>query len=31
MKVFKLFDEDNIGYITFKSLKKVCQELGENL
>mmetsp|Transcript_39442 Transcript_39442/g.84055 ORF Transcript_39442/g.84055 Transcript_39442/m.84055 type:complete len:93 (+) Transcript_39442:2-280(+) len=31
MKVFQLFDEDNTGFITFKNLKKICQELGENL
>jgi len=31
MKVFKLFDEDNSGYITFRNLKRICQELGENL
>jgi len=30
-KVFQLFDEDKSGFITFKSLKKICQELGENL
>jgi len=30
-KVFKLFDEDNTGFITFRNLKKICQELGENL
>jgi centrin-1 len=30
-KVFKLFDEDNSGFITFRALKRVCQELGENL
>jgi len=30
-KVFQLFDEDKTGFITFKNLKKVCQELGENL
>ncbi len=30
-KVFKLFDEDNTGYITFRNLKKICQDLGENL
>jgi len=30
-KVFKLFDEENSGFITFRSLKKICQELGENL
>lgn len=30
-KVFRLFDEDNSGFITFRSLKKVCSELGEGL
>jgi hypothetical protein len=27
----QLFDEENNGYINFKNLKKICQELGENL
>eukprot|EP01083_Nonionella_stella_P034740 94990_1 len=31
MKVFKLFDEDDTGYITFRNLKRICQELGEDL
>lgn len=31
MKVFKLFDEDDSGFITFRNLKRICQELGENL
>ena len=31
MKVFQLFDDDNSGHITFRNLKKVAQELGENL
>ena len=30
-KVFRLFDEDGAGFITFRSLKKVCAELGEGL
>ena len=30
-KVFRLFDEDGSGFITFRSLKKVCAELGEGL
>eukprot|EP01006_Ploeotia_vitrea_P009654 TRINITY_DN23455_c0_g1_i1.p2 TRINITY_DN23455_c0_g1~~TRINITY_DN23455_c0_g1_i1.p2 ORF type:complete len:208 (-),score=94.54 TRINITY_DN23455_c0_g1_i1:64-633(-) len=31
MKVFSLFDEDSTGKITFRNLKRICQELGENL
>lgn len=31
MKVFKLFDDDDTGYISFKNLKRVSQELGENI
>lgn len=31
LKVFKLFDEDNSGCITFRNLKRICQELGEDL
>lgn len=31
MKVFDLFDEDHTGFITYKSLKRVCEELNENL
>jgi centrin-1 len=30
-KIFRLFDEENSGFITFKQLKKVCNELGEGL
>jgi len=30
-KVFGMFDEAGAGKITFKDLKKVCKELGENL
>mgnify|MGYP002385041766 FL=1 len=31
MKVFRLFDEDNTGFITFRALKRICQEIGEGL
>jgi hypothetical protein len=31
MKVFELFDEEGTGFITFKSLKRVCEELNEPL
>lgn len=31
LKVFQLFDEENSGFITFRNLKHICTELGENL
>jgi Ca2+-binding EF-hand superfamily protein len=31
MKVFRLFDEDQMGKISFKNLKKIAQEVGERL
>lgn len=31
MKIFALFDEDGTGGITFRNLKRVATELGENL
>lgn len=31
MKVFQLFVDEGTDYITFRNLKKVSQELGENL
>ena len=29
--MFKLFDDDNTGKITLRNLKRVSQELGENI
>ena len=28
-KIFKLFDEDKSGKISFKNLKKIAQEIGQ--
>merc|ERR1712167_540849 len=30
-KVFRLFDDDKTGYITFSNLKRVAKELGESM
>lgn len=30
-KVFRLFDEDNAGFVTIKNLRRVAKELGENI
>lgn len=28
-RIYNLFDDDKTGYITFKNLKRVCENLGE--
>lgn len=31
MRIFSLFDDDKTGGITFKNLRRVADELGENM
>lgn len=31
IKAFRLFDDDETGYVTFKNLKRVAEELGEDM
>ncbi|KAF6777227.1 hypothetical protein AHF37_03373 [Paragonimus kellicotti] len=31
IRAFKLFDDDDSGRITYRNLKKIARELGENL
>ena len=31
LKIFKLFDEDNLNKITFKNLKRIAAEVGEKI
>ena len=31
LKAFRLFDDDESGYITFKNLKRIALELGESI
>ena len=30
-KIFRLFDDDNNGYITLENLKRICKETGEEI